>query len=62
MRQAFYVNGDEEEALRWRPGKSDCCFRNCKYYAMDTFEEDYDNEYSQDCKNNEHVEYFTDSD
>jgi len=62
MRQAFYVKGDEEEALKWRPGKGECCWRNCKYYAMDTYEEDCDNQYSRDCKNIEHVDYFTDSD
>ena len=62
MRQAFYVNGDEEEALKWRPGKGDCCWRNCKYYAMDTYEEDCDNDYGQECKNSEYVQYFSDSD
>ena len=46
MRQAFYVKGDEEETLNWRPGK--CDWRNCKYYAMDTFEEDCDDEYGQE--------------
>jgi len=61
MRQAFYVKGDEEEALKWRPGKGEC-WKNCKYYAMDTFDEDYDEEYSQDCKNTEHVDYFSSSD
>ena len=53
MRQAFYVKGDEEEALKWRPGKGDCFWRNCRYYAMDSFEEDYDEEYRQECKNME---------
>jgi len=62
MRQAFYVNGNEEEALKWRPGKGECCWRNCKYYAMDTYEEDCDNEYGLDCKNTEYVAYFSDSD
>jgi len=62
MRQAFYVKGDEEEALKWRPGKGECCWRNCRYYAMDTYEDDYDEKYSQDCKNTEHVDYFSSSD
>jgi len=53
MRQAFYVKGDEEEALKWRPGKGDCSWKKCRYYAMDSFEEDYDEEYRQDCKNME---------
>ena len=53
MRQTFYVKGDEEEALKWRPGKVDCFWKNCRYYAMDTYEEDYDDEYRQDCKNME---------
>ena len=51
MRQAFYVNGDEEEALKWRPGKGDCFWKNCRYYSMDSFEEEYDEEYHKDCKN-----------
>ena len=62
MRQAFYVKGDEEEALKWRPGKGNCECKNCKYYAMDTYEEDCDNEYGQECKNTEYVRYFSDSD
>ena len=44
MRQAFYVNGDEEKALEWRPGnrdgENDCPCKNCKYYAWRSFEED----------------------
>ena len=56
------MKGNEEEALKWRPGKGDCDWRNCKYYAMDTYEEDYDEEHVQDLKNNEHTDYFTDSD
>jgi len=36
MRQAFYDNGDEFEALRWRPGlekNEECGSRRCKYYC-----------------------------
>ena len=62
MRQAFYVKGNEAEALKWRPGKGECCWKNCRYYAMDTYEEDCDNEYGRDLKIKEHVDYFTDSD
>ena len=62
MHQAFYVTGDEEEALKWRPGKVDCFWKNCRYYAMDAFEEDYDEEYRKDCKNTEYAQYFSDSD
>jgi len=51
MRQAFYVKGDEEEALKWRPGKVDCFWKNCRYYAMDSYEEEYDEEYHKDLKN-----------
>jgi len=51
MRQAFYAKGDEEEALKWRPGKVDIFWKNCRYYAMDCFEEEYDEEYRKDCKN-----------
>ena len=45
MRKAFYVNGDEEKALEWRPGnregKSDCANRNCKHFSWQSFEEGY---------------------
>ena len=53
MRQVFYVKGDKEEALKWRPGKGDCLWRNCKYYSLDSFEDEYDEEYLKDCKNME---------
>ena len=44
MRQAFYVNGNEEEALKWTPGnrdgKSECPSEDCKYYSWRCFEDD----------------------
>ena len=58
MRQAFYVKGDEEEALKWRPGKGECGRKNCKYYAMETFEEYC----CMECKNTDYTQYFSDSD
>ena len=53
MRRAFYVNGDEEEALKWRPGKGECCWRNCKHFSWESFEDEYDEEYLKDVKNME---------
>ena len=46
MRQAFYVKGDEDVALKWRPGsrdgKTECVWRNCRYFDSDAFEPDDD--------------------
>ena len=57
MRQAFYVKGDEEEALKWRlgnrDGKGECVWRNCKHFSWESFEEEYDDENVKDCKNME---------
>ena len=57
MRQAFYVKGDEEEALKWRlgnrDGKGECVWRNGKHFSWESFEEEYDDEYVKDCKNME---------
>ena len=39
MRVAFFVNGDEKAALKWRPGRSGCGHRNCKYYGMMSLED-----------------------
>ena len=42
MRQAFYDNGDEFEALRWRPGQDkneECGSRRCKYYCSGSIED-----------------------
>ena len=51
MRQAFYVRGDEEAALKWRPGKwEDCPASNCKNYPWESFKEGYHEEYIQDIK------------
>ena len=46
MRQAFYVKGDEEEALNWRPGKLDCKWRGCSVFNWQAFEPDC---YDDDC-------------
>ena len=57
MRQAFYVKGDEEEALKWRlgnrDGKGECVWRNGKHFSWESFEEEYDDEYVKHCKNME---------
>ena len=59
MRQAFYVRGDEEAALKWRPGKwGNCPARNCKHYSWESFEEEYHEDYIQDIK----IEEFVSSD
>jgi len=42
MRQAFYVKGDEDEALKWRPGKGECGWRNCRGFNWQAFEPDDD--------------------
>ena len=42
MRKAFYVNGDEEKALEWRPGN--CENGNCKRFLWQSFEDGYSND------------------
>ena len=41
MREAFFVSGDEDVALKWRPGNSvtECVSKNCKYFLYDSFED-----------------------
>ena len=42
MRLTFYVNGDEEAALNWRPGQcSDCRHSNCKHYSWESYEDEF---------------------
>ena len=43
MRKAFFVSGDEEVALKWRPSKSEteCVSKNCKYFLYDSFEDEF---------------------
>ena len=57
MRKAFYVSGDEEVALKWRPSnsESECLSKNCKYFLWDTFED----EYPTSC-NNDNDDEFSD--
>ena len=58
MRQAFYQRGDEEAALKWRPGKwGDCPARNCKHYSWESFEDEYHEDYIRDLKTEEYVDY-----
>jgi len=40
MRQAFYVKGDEEEALKWRLGKPECSWHQCSVFNWQAFEPD----------------------
>ena len=58
MRQAFYVNGNEEKALGWRPGnregKSGCASRNCKHFSWQSFEDGYYDSTTETCKNEEY--------
>jgi len=42
MRQAFYVEGDEDAALKWRPRKGECVWSNCRYFNTDAFAPDDD--------------------
>ena len=52
----FYVRGDEEGALKWRPGRAnDCWWRNCKIYSWESFEEEYHENYIQDMKTEKFV-------
>ena len=57
MSLAFYVNGNEEEAWKWRPGnregKSDCASRNCKHFSWQSLEDGVYHEEStmEVCKN-----------
>ena len=42
MRQALYVNGDEFEALRWRPGlkkNGECGQGDCEQYCCESIED-----------------------
>ena len=42
MCQTFYVNGDEEAALNWRPGQcNECHHGNCKHYSWESYEDEY---------------------
>ena len=51
MRQTFYDKGDEEAALKWRPGKAEHCWnRNCKMYSWESYEEEYHEGYVRDIK------------
>ena len=51
IRQAFYVKGDEEAALKWRPDKWDECWQpNCKIYSWESYEDGYHEDYIQDIK------------
>jgi len=40
MRQAFYIKGDEDAALKWRPGKGECTWSNCTIFNWQAFEPD----------------------
>lgn len=49
MPQAFYVSGNEEAALMWRPVKAEeCCQHNCKIYSWESSEDEEG--YLQDIK------------
>ena len=53
MRQKFYIKGDEEAALKWRPGTGACNWPNCKGFSWPSFEEEYSDEYMHECKKEE---------
>ena len=50
MRKAFFVSGDEEAALKWRPSNSEteCVSKNCKYFLYDSFEDAFPASYDGD--------------
>ena len=57
MRKTFYDKGDEEAALKWRPGKAEECVdtRKCKMYSWESYEEEYHEDYIRDIKVDEFV-------
>ena len=58
MRKTFYHKGDEEAALKWRPGEYEygCVDRkHCKDYSWESFEDQYHEDYLRAMK----VEDFT---
>ena len=58
MRKTFYHKGDEEAALKWRPGEYSygCVDRkHCKDYSWESFEDNY----FEDCLRSSKVEEYT---
>ena len=58
MRKTFYDKGDEEAALKWRPGDYECgCVHRkyCKDYSWESFEDQYHEDYLKDIKVDEFV-------
>ncbi len=65
MRKAFYDKGDEEAALKWRPGDyaGGCDDRKrCKDYSWESFEDTYFENYARDIKVEEFVSDISSSD
>ena len=65
MRKAFYDKGDEEAALKWRPGDyaGGCVDRKrCKDYSWESFEDAYLEDYARDIKVEEFVSDISSSD
>ena len=58
MRKTFYHKGDEEAALKWRPGEYSygCVDRkHCKDYSWESFEDRYFEDYLRDIKADEYT-------
>ena len=58
MRKTFYHKGDEEAALKWRPGEYSygCVDRkHCKDYSWESFEDRYFEDYLRDLKADEYT-------
>ena len=58
MRKTFDYKGDEEPALKWRPGNVEAgCVdsRRCKRYSWELFEDEYYEDYIRDIKVDEFV-------
>ena len=54
----FMIRGDEEAALKWRPGDYECgCVHRkyCKDYSWESFEDQYHEDYLKDIKVDEFV-------
>ena len=42
MRVAFYVRDGRNQDLEGKPHSGDCCWRSCKYYKKDVFDDFYE--------------------
>ena len=58
MCKTFYDKGNEEAAIKWRPGNVEAgCVdsRRCKMYSWELFEDEYHEDYIRDIKVDEFI-------